>query len=60
VIADGAYDGAPTYQTLAVLGKHIRIVIPPHVTAVLSDEAGYGWKPSPIELYHNRRAREVT
>jgi IS5 family transposase len=47
VTADGAYDGAPTYQTVAQLGEHIRIVIPPHVTAVLSDEAGHGWKPSP-------------
>jgi hypothetical protein len=40
VTADGAYDGAPTYQTVAQHGAHIRIVIPPHVTAVLSDEAG--------------------
>jgi transposase len=42
VTADGAYDGAPTYQTVAEHGAHIRIVIPPHVTAVLSDEAGHG------------------
>jgi IS5 family transposase len=42
VTADGAYDGAPTYQTVAQHGAHIRIVIPPHVTAVLSDEAGHG------------------
>jgi len=41
VTADGAYDGAPTYQTVAQHGAHIRIVIPPHVTAVLSDEAGH-------------------
>jgi hypothetical protein len=40
VTADGAYDGAPTYQTIAEHGAHIRTVIPPHVTAVLSDEAG--------------------
>jgi len=40
VTADGAYDGAPTYQTVAEHGAHIRIVIPPHVTAVLSDEQG--------------------
>jgi IS5 family transposase len=42
VTADGAYDGAPNYQTVAQHGAHIRIVIPPHVTAVLSDEAGHG------------------
>jgi len=29
VTADGAYDGAPTYQTVAQHGAHIRIVIPP-------------------------------
>jgi IS5 family transposase len=40
VTADGAYDGAPTYQTIAEHGAHIRTVIPPHMTAVLSDEAG--------------------
>jgi transposase len=40
VTADGAYDGAPTYQTIAEHGAHIRVVIPPHATAVLSDEAG--------------------
>ncbi len=42
VTADGAYDGVPTYQTVAQHGAHIRIVIPPQVTAVLSDEAGCG------------------
>jgi len=42
VTADGAYDGAPTYQTVAQHGAQIRIVIPPHVTAVLSDEVGHG------------------
>jgi hypothetical protein len=42
VTVDGAYDGATTYQTAAEHGAHIRIVIPPHVTAVLSDEAGHG------------------
>ena len=41
VTADGAYDGAPTYQTAAQHGAHIRIVIPPQ-TAVLSDEVGHG------------------
>ncbi len=42
VTADGAYDGAPTYQMVAQHGAHIRILIPPHVTAVLSDEVGQG------------------
>ena len=42
VTADGAYDGAPTYQSVAERGAHIRTVIPPHATAVLSA----GFNPS--------------
>ena len=34
VIADGAYDGAPTYLTIAQHGDGIEIVIPPRSTAV--------------------------
>jgi hypothetical protein len=41
VTADGAYDGMPTYRVVAAHGKHIGVIIPPHVTAVLSDEAGH-------------------
>ena len=37
VTADGAYDGAPTYGTIAARGD-IEIVIPPRSTAVLSGE----------------------
>ena len=40
VIADGAYDGAPTYQTIAQHGDGIEIVIPPRSTAVRS--CGHG------------------
>ena len=40
VTADGAYDGMPTYDVVAARSKDIRVIIPPHVTAVLSDEAG--------------------
>jgi transposase len=40
VIADGAYDGAPTYQTIAQHGDGIEIVIPPRSTAVRSCEHG--------------------
>src|SRR6476469_4839176 len=29
VTADGAYDGAPTYQTIAAHGDEIEVVIPP-------------------------------
>ncbi|MDB5401755.1 MAG: transposase, partial [Rhodopila sp.] len=29
VTADGAYDGAPTYQTIATYGDGIEVVIPP-------------------------------
>jgi transposase len=39
VTADGAYDGMPTYNVVAGHGKDIRVIIPPHITAVLSDEA---------------------
>ncbi|MEC5218923.1 hypothetical protein RCH09_003898, partial [Actimicrobium sp. GrIS 1.19] len=31
---DGAYDGAPTYQTIARYGDDIEVVIPPRKTAV--------------------------
>ena len=39
VTADGAYDGIPTYDTVAARGEDIAVVIPPPVTAVLSDDA---------------------
>jgi Transposase DDE domain len=38
VTADGAHDGAPTYQTIAQHGDGIEVVIPRRVTAVLSGE----------------------
>jgi len=38
VTADGAYDGAPTYQTIAARGEAIDVVIPPRSTAVASAE----------------------
>jgi transposase len=38
VTADGAYDGAPTYQTIAQRGDGIEVVIPPRSTAVPGDE----------------------
>ena len=38
VTADGAYDGAPTYQTIAHHGNGIEVVIPPRATAVASGE----------------------
>jgi transposase len=41
VIADGAYDGMPTYELAAARGEDICVIIPPHVTAVLSDETGH-------------------
>jgi transposase len=40
VTADGAYDGDPTYQTIAAHGDDIAVVIPPRSTAVLSGEPG--------------------
>ena len=39
VIADGAYDGAPTYQTIAQHGADIEVVIPPRKTAVPATES---------------------
>jgi hypothetical protein len=38
VTADGAYDGATTYQTIAQHGDGIEVVIPPRATAVPSGE----------------------
>ena len=38
VTADGAYDGAPTYQTIAQRGDSIEVVIPPRATAIPSGE----------------------
>ena len=40
VTADGAYDGAPTYQTIAAHGDGITVVIPPRSTAVPNGEPG--------------------
>jgi hypothetical protein len=40
VTADGAYDGAPTYQTIATHSDEIEVVIPPRSTAVPSGEPG--------------------
>ena len=40
VTADGAYDGAPTYQTIAARGEQITVIIPPRADAVLSEHAG--------------------
>jgi hypothetical protein len=40
VTADGAYDGAPTYATIAAHGDDIEVVIPPRSTAVLTGEPG--------------------
>ena len=40
VTADGAYDGAPTYQTISAHGDEIEVVIPPRSTAVPSGEPG--------------------
>jgi hypothetical protein len=40
VTADGAYGGAPTYQTIAMHGDGIEVVIPPRSTAVPNGEHG--------------------
>ena len=38
VTADGAYDGDPTYRTIAAHGDDIAVVIPPRATAIPSGE----------------------
>src|SRR5271167_4522455 len=40
VTADGAYDGSPTYQTIAAHSDGIEVVIPPRSTAVPGGEPG--------------------
>ena len=40
VTADDAYDGAPTYRTIAAYGDGIEVVIPPRSTAVPSGDPG--------------------
>src|ERR1035437_8766689 len=39
VTANGAYDGMPTTAVVAGYGEDVRVIIPPHVTALLSAEA---------------------
>jgi transposase len=38
--ADGAYDGDPTYRTVAAHGADITVVIPPRSTSVARDAPG--------------------
>jgi hypothetical protein len=40
ITADGTYDGALTYDTVAARAGDIPVLIPPHVIAVLSTAAG--------------------
>lgn len=49
VTADGAYDGEPTYQTIAAHDTAIAVVIPPRENAVLSAEFETG--PSPRDAH---------
>jgi len=49
VTADGAYDGMPTYDVVASHGEDVRVIIPPHVTVVLSVEAEHN--PSQRDLH---------
>ena len=45
VTAGGAYDGDPTYQTVAARGHEIKVVIPPRSTAVSSSEVAAPAQP---------------
>ena len=49
VTADGAYDGEPTYQTIAAHDSAIAVVIPPQENAVPS--AGFQTDPSPRDTH---------
>lgn len=49
VTADGAYDGEPTYQTIAAHDEAIAVVIPPRDTAVPSVE--FEADPSPRDTH---------
>lgn len=40
VMADGPYDGAPIYETIAAHGDDIEVVIPPRSTAAPSGATG--------------------
>lgn len=40
VTADGAYDGAPTYDVIAEHGADIRVAIPPRSTAIAGETPG--------------------
>ena len=52
VTADGAYDGAPTYEAVAAISDDIDVIIPPRVTAVLS--------PDTIDAIVSQRDRHLT
>jgi transposase len=54
VIADGAYDGDPTYATIAAHDDDIEVVVPPRSTAVPSDPAC----PSPQRDNHLKMITE--
>ena len=49
VTADGAYDGEPTYETIARRDPDIAVVIPPRVTGLLS--ASFEANPSPRDTH---------
>ena len=42
VTADGAYDGAPTYQTIAAHGDEIEVVIPPRAGSTNATRSPFG------------------
>ncbi|KUY84951.1 transposase [Burkholderia cepacia] len=53
--ADGAYDGAPTYQSVMNHSKAAQIVVPPRATAVRSCETG---PPTPRDRHLERIQNE--
>jgi hypothetical protein len=48
IMADGAYDGAPTYETIGAHGDDIEVVIPPRSTAAPSGATG---PPTQISMW---------
>ena len=71
ITAADAYDGMSTYELVAAHSEDIRVIIPPHVTAAISDEPGHnpsqrdrhilliaarGWMGWQRETYCDQRA----
>jgi transposase len=50
ITADGAYDGGPTYETIATYGDDIEAVIPPRSTAVAGEPGPIAQRDRHLEM----------